>query len=112
MYAIDYPADIKSFGFLSDKPIPNAIRIHGKSLIEVYEELKTCCMVISTHSAIGVLAYYLGIPQIFIHFWEGGLANLSERENIVQLYEPTKSEIQVALDCLWDKLNKKELVYE
>ena len=112
LYAIDYPADIKSFGFLSDKPIPNAIRIHGKSLIEVYEELKTCCMVISTHSAIGVLAYYLGIPQIFIHFWEGGLANLSKRENIVQLYEPTKSEIQVSLDCLWNKLNKKELVYE
>ncbi len=112
LYAIDYPIDVKSFGFLSDKAIPDSIKIHGKTLIEVYEEIKTCCMIISTHSAIGVLAYYLGVPQIFIHFWKGGLADLSERENIVQLYEPTKSEIQESLDSLWVKLNKKELVYE
>jgi hypothetical protein len=112
LYSIEYPGDVKSFGFQYERPIANAIRINGKTLIEVYEEMKTCCMIISTHSAIGVLAYYLGIPQIFIHFWKGGLANLTERENVVQLYEPGKLDIQIEIDNMWNKLNKKELVYE
>lgn len=111
LYDIEYPGDVKSFGFNGDRPILNSIKIHGKCLIDVYEELKTCSLVISTHSSIGILAYYLGIPQIFIHFWKSGLANLSPRENIIQLYEPVKSEIEDAIDIMWEKLNKKELVY-
>lgn len=111
LYAIEYPGDVKSFGFNSDVPIDNAIRIHGKPLIEAYEEIKTCCMVVSTHSAIGILAYYLGIPQIFIHFWAKNLAKLTERENTVQLYEPGRLELQTEIENMWEKLNKKELVY-
>ena len=110
LYSIDYPANVKSFGFITDNPIPDSIPIHGYSFIDVYEELKTCDMVISTHSSVGVLAHYLGIPQIFIHFWDGGLANLSKRENIVELKAPGKLEIQIAIDELWEKLNIKELV--
>jgi len=105
LYGIDYPGDVKSFGLNIDQPIDNAIQIHGKSMEEVYEELMTCCMVVSTHSSIGVLSYYLGIPQIFIHFWEDGLADLSSREYIIQPKAPTMSELQYEIDKLWNKLN-------
>lgn len=105
LYAIDYPGDVKSFGFMADRPIPNAIKIHGKTLVDVYEELMTCCMVVSTHSTIGILAYYLGIPQIFIHFWKNVGAHLANRENCISLHEPTKSELQYEIDRLYKKLN-------
>ncbi len=106
LYVIDYPGDVKSFGFLADRPVPNAIKIHGKSLVDVYEELMMCCMVVSTHSAIGILAHYLGIPQIFIHFWkETGGASLPKRENTVQLFEPGKMELQDVINDLYKKLN-------
>jgi ADP-heptose:LPS heptosyltransferase len=106
LYVIPYPGDVKSFGFNADRPVPNAIQIHGKTLIDVYEELMTCCMVVSTHSAIGVLAFYLGIPQIFIHFWEEtGGANLAKRENTIQIHAPGKYELQEEIEELYKKLN-------
>ena len=105
LYVIDYPGDVKSFGFMADRPVPNAIQIHGKTLIEVYEELMTCCMVVSTHSTIGVLAYYLGIPQIFIHFWENVGAHLAKRENTIASHAPGKSELQEEIENLYRKLN-------
>lgn len=106
LYAVEYPGDVKSFGFISDRPIDNCIKIHGKDMIDVYEELNTCCMVVSTHSSIGILAHYLGIPQIFIHFWKGGLANLSDRENVIQLREPGLTELQTEIDNLFHKLRR------
>jgi hypothetical protein len=108
LYAIEYPCDVKSFGFSSDTPIDNAIAIHGRDMIEVYDELLTCKMVVSTHSSIGILAFYLGIPQIFIHFWPTGLANLAEREMVVQPKEPGKLELQIAVDDLYAKIKEKE----
>lgn len=108
LYAIDYPGDVKSFGFIADRPIPNAIQIHGKTLVDVYEELMTCCMVVSTHSTIGVLAYYLGIPQIFIHFWENVGAHLAEKEYTIALHAPGKNELQEEIENLYKKLIIKE----
>jgi hypothetical protein len=107
LYAVEYPDDVKSFGFQTDRPIDNAIVIHGKDMVEVYEELLTCRMVVSTHSSIGVLAFYLGIPQIFIHFWPTGLANLAERELTVQPKEPGMSELQRVIDDLYIKVKEK-----
>ena len=107
LYAIEFPGDVKSFGFASDSPIMDAIQIHGKSMEEVYEELLTCSMVVSTHSSIGVLAYYLGIPQIFIHFWPSGLANIEEDEYSINLREPGKLELQIEIDKLYNKVNKE-----
>ena len=105
LYAIEYPSDVKSFGFMSDGPIVDSIAIHGHTMIDVYEELLTCSMMVSTHSSIGVLAYYLGIPQIFIHFWPTGLANLAERGgNVVNIREPGKIELQIAIDEMYNKL--------
>lgn len=105
LYGIEYPGDVKSFGFSSDTPIIDAIQIHGKTMVEVYEELLTCSMVVSTHSSIGVLAYYLGIPQIFIHFWKGGLANIEESETSINLREPGRIDLQIAIDDLWKVVN-------
>jgi hypothetical protein len=105
LYSIEYPGDVKSFGFMADRPIPDAIRIHGKTLIDVYEELMTCCMVVSTHSTIGLLAYYLGIPQIFIHFWENVGASLAKKENTIAVHAPGKNELQEEIEKLYKKLN-------
>jgi hypothetical protein len=108
LYGIEYPGDVKSFGFLSDTPIMDAIQIHGRTMIEVYEELLTCSMVVSTHSSIGVLAYYLGIPQLFIHFWKGGLANIEECETSINIREPGRIELQLAIDDLYRIVNGGE----
>lgn len=108
LYAIDYPADVKSFGFPSDRPVDNAIAVHGRDMVEVYEELLTCSMVVSTHSSIGILAFYLGIPQVFIHFWQKGLANLADRPLIIQPKEPGKLELQIAIDELYFRIKEKE----
>jgi hypothetical protein len=108
LYAIDYPGDVKSFGFQTDHPIEDAIAIHGKDMIEVYEELLTCSMVVSTHSSIGILAFYLGIPQVFIHFWPTGLANLADRPLLVQPKEPGKIELQIAIDELYIKVKESK----
>jgi hypothetical protein len=63
-------------------------------------------MVVSTHSAIGVLAYYLGIPQIFIHFWDNtGGANLAEKDQTISLYAPGKNVLQEEIENLYKKLN-------
>ncbi len=108
LYAIEYPEDVKSFGFQTDHPIEDAIAVHGRDMIEVYEELLTCSMVVSTHSSIGILAYYLGIPQVFIHFWAKGLANLANRPLVVQLKEPGKTELQIAIDDLYIKVKENK----
>ncbi len=105
LYAIEYPGDVKSFGFIADRPIQDAIRIHGKTLVDVYEELMTCCMVVSTHSTIGILAYYLGIPQVFIHFYKNIGANLAKKEHTISLHAPGKVELQDEIDTLYRKLN-------
>ncbi len=104
LYSIDYPGDVKSFGYPSDQAIPNAIAIHGRDIVDVYEELLTCSMVVSTHSSIGVLAFYLGIPQVFIHFWPSGLANLADRPLVIQPKEPGMIELQEAVDELYIKV--------
>jgi hypothetical protein len=108
LYAIEYPGDVKSFGFPTDNPIEDAIIIHGKDMVEVYEELLTCKMVVSTHSSIGVLAFYLGIPQVFIHFWPTGLANLADRDLTVQPKEPGLMELQQTIDDLYKKVKEKD----
>jgi hypothetical protein len=98
LYNVKYPGKVKSFGYSTDKPINNSVKVHGQSLIEVYLQLKTCCMVVSTHSSIGILAYYIGIPQIFIHFWEHVGAHLSERDNILALHKPSLSLLENEID--------------
>ena len=108
LYAIDYPGDVKSFGFQTDHPIEDAIEVHGRNMVEVYEELLTCSMVVSTHSSIGILAFYLGIPQVFIHFWPKGLANLANRPLMIQPKEPGRLELQIAIDELYVKVKENK----
>ncbi len=102
LYHVDFPGEVKSFGFIGERPIPNSFSIHGMNLEEVYQELQTCGMFVSTHSAIGLLAYYLGIPLIFISFWKN-LANLAKRDNVIQLEVPTISELDDAVDAMYSE---------
>ncbi len=108
LYHVDFPGEVKSFGFANENPIPNSFAIHGLSLDEVYQEIQTCGMFVSTHSAIGLLAYYLGIPLIFISFWKN-LANLAKRDNVVQLEVPLIAELNEAIKSMHEKfvLNKE-----
>jgi hypothetical protein len=103
LYAIDFPGDVKCFGFPGEPMIRDSIQIQNNSISDVFEELNTCGMVVSTHSAIGIMAYYLGMPLVFIHFWDGGLANLADRDNIIQLKKPSKFELQEAIDKIYQK---------
>ncbi len=111
LYHVDFPGEVKSFGFSGERPIPNSFSIHGVSLEEVYQELQTCGMFVSTHSAIGLLAYYLGVPLIFISFWKN-LANLAKRDNVIQLEVPTVSELDEAVDAMYSEhvLYKEEIM--
>ncbi len=81
------------------------------NLEEVYHELQTCGMFVSTHSAIGLLAYYLGMPLIFISFWKN-LANLAKRDNVVQLEVPTVAELNDLISAMYEEfvLHNKEVV--
>lgn len=108
LYSINFPGEVKSFGFKKENSISNAFIIHGRSLSEVYEELQTCAMFVSTHSAIGLLAYYLNIPLVFISFWKN-LANLAKRDNVVQLEEPDLIELEDAITQMYSKyvINKE-----
>lgn len=105
LYNINYPGKVKSFGYITDKPINNSVKIHGQSLIDAYIQLKTCSMVVSTHSSIGILSYYLGIPQIFIHFWEHVGTHLADRDNIVSLHKPDLATLQNEINKLYEKNN-------
>lgn len=105
LYKIEYPGEVKSFGFEGETPIQNALNVHGKDLAEVYNELQTCAMVVSTHSAIGLLAYYLNIPVVFISFWKN-LAKLARRSNVIQLEQPNLSELQDAINTMYIKCMK------
>ncbi len=108
LYSISFPGEVKSFGFEEEKPISNSFRIHGRSLEEVYEELQTCAMFVSTHSAIGLMAYYLNIPLIFISFWKN-LARLAKRDNVIQLEEPEAIELEDVITQMYSKyvINKE-----
>lgn len=103
LYNVRYPGDVKSFGFPGEMPIDDSISISDRSLVEVVEELRTCCMAVTTHSAIGVLSYYLGIPLIMIHFWAKNLSSFSTKDTVVELREPGLSELQDAIDKMYEE---------
>ncbi len=111
LYHVDFPGEVKSFGFSNERPIPDSFGVHGMSLEEVYQELQTCGMFVSTHSAIGLLAYYLGIPLIFISFWKN-LASLAKRDNVIQLEVPRIADLNDAVDTMHQKfvLHNREVV--
>ncbi len=110
LYHVDFPGEVKSFGFTGEEPIPNSFSVHGMHLEEVFHELQTCGMVVSTHSAIGLLAYYLGMPLIFISFWKN-LANLAKRDNVVQLEVPLIAELNDTVSAMYEQfVLSKEVV--
>lgn len=100
---ISYPLPTKSVGLPNETLLPGAEDWRGKPLEEVAKMISGARVFVGQHSSMSILAFYLGVPTVIIHFMPG-LFQLSDfHSNCKDLFKPTTSEIRTAIDELLNR---------
>lgn len=97
---VDYPLPTKSLGLPNETLLQGAEDLRGKPIEEVALAIRNCQVFVGQHSALTVLAYYLGVPTIAVHFMEGLFQFSAHKDNCIDLLKPNVIEIRKAIDKL------------
>jgi len=97
---VDYPLPTKSVGLPNETLLHGAEDLRGKPIEEVALAIRNCRVFVGQHSSMTILAYYLGVPTIALHFMHKLFRLSTNKKDCIDLAKPDIIEIRKAIDKL------------